>query len=276
MNKPVINPSSEKQLQLIVQNMPQSMLLSGQKRVGLSTIAGYIASLRKVTPIIILPEKDEKIDIEKGVISVDIIRRLYDETRTKTASERIFIIDYTEKMTNQAQNAFLKLLEEPGDNVYFILVSSTASKLLPTIVSRTETLDIRPITDKQSDKLLNSLGAKDKTTRSQILYMAAGLPAELTDLVKNYDYFKKRSDMIRDARSLLSSNLYDKLVIAQRYKDDRSVALQLLLDASNILKKSIVANPQLDTISYIDKLLKTYQKIEANGNVRLCLAYMSI
>jgi Arc/MetJ-type ribon-helix-helix transcriptional regulator len=106
--------------------------------------------------------------------------------------------------------------------------------------------------------------------------MAAGLPAELTDLVKNYDYFKKRSDMIRDARSLLSSNLYDKLVIAQRYKDDRSVALQLLLDASNILKKSIVANPQLDTISYIDKLLKTYQKIEANGNVRLCLAYMSI
>jgi DNA polymerase-3 subunit delta' len=80
-------------------------------------------------PIIILPEKDEKIDIEKGVISVEIMRRLYDETRTKTEGERIIIIDYAERMTTQAQNAFLKLLEEPGDDVYFILVSNTTSKL---------------------------------------------------------------------------------------------------------------------------------------------------
>lgn len=276
MDKPVIHPASEKRLNSTVKNMPQSMLLSGEKRVGLTTIAKHIASLRKVTPIIILPEKDEKIDIEKGVISVDIMRRLYDETRTKTADERIIIIDYAERMTTQAQNAFLKLLEEPGDDVYFILVSNTASKLLPTIISRTENLDIKPINNDQSNELLDKLGVKDKTKRSQMLFMAAGLPAELTNLAADKDYFERRSAMMRDARELLSGNLYQKLLIAQRYKDDRGIALQLLSDASNMLKKSIVTKPQLDSIAYIDKLLKAYQRIEANGNIRLCLASMAI
>ncbi len=276
MDKPVIHPASEKRLNSTVKNMPQSMLLSGDKRVGLTTIAKYIASLRKVTPIIILPEKEEKIDIEKGVISVDIMRRLYDETRTKTADERIIIIDYAQRMTTQAQNAFLKLLEEPGDNIYFILVTNLPSKLLPTIISRTENLDIKPINDNQSNNLLDKLGVKDKTKRSQILFIATGLPAELTSLATDSDYFDKRSAMVRDARELLSGNLYKKLNVAQKYKDDRTIALQLLTDASNILKKSIIAKPQPDTIAYIDKLLKTYQRIEANGNIRLCLASMAV
>jgi DNA polymerase-3 subunit delta' len=276
MVKPVINPTSEKLMHKIVKNMPQSMLLTGENRVGLSTIAKHIAELRNIKPIVILPEKDEKVDIEKGIISVEIMRRLYDETRTKTKGQRIIIIDYAQRMTTQAQNAFLKLLEEPGDDIYFILVSNTTSKLLPTITSRTENLDIKPITDAQSDELLDSLGVKDKTKRSQMLFIASGLPAELTNLARDTDYFEKRSAMMRDAREILSSNLYKKLVVAQKYKDDRVLALQLLSDASNILKKSVISNPQPDTIAYIDKLLKAYQRIEANGNIRLCLAQMAI
>jgi hypothetical protein len=155
-------------------------------------------------------------------------------------------------------------------------VSNTASKLLPTIISRTENLDIKPVTDKQSNDLLDKLGVKDKTKRSQMLFIAAGLPAELTNLAIDKDYFDSRSAMMRDARQLISGNLYQKLLIAQRYKDNRMTALQLLLDASNILKKSIISKPQADTIGFIDKLLKTYQRIEANGNIRLCLASMVI
>lgn len=276
MDTPIIHPDSKKRLELTIKNMPQSMLLTGKKRVGLSTIAKHIANLRKVTPIIILPEKDEKIDIEKGVISVEIMRRLYDETRTKTSDERIIIIDYAQRMTTQAQNAFLKLLEEPSDNVYFILVSNTVTKLLPTITSRTENLDIKPVNIEQSNLLLDKLGIKDKTKRAQLMFIASGLPAELTDLAINDEYFEKRSAMMRDARQLLSGSLYKKLLIAQKYKDDRVVALQLLTDASNILQKTIIAKPQSDSIAYIDKLLHTYEQVEANGNIRLCLASLAI
>lgn len=274
MTKLIINPISEKTIFAVVKRLPQSLLLTGDSGVGLSTISKYIAELSNVTPVIILPEKDEKIDIDKGIISVDIMRRLYDETRTKTAGNRIIIIDYAERMTHQAQNAFLKLLEEPGIGVHFILVSHLVSKLLPTIISRTENIDVKPIKTEQSEQLLDLLEITDTTKRSQLLFMADGLPAELTRLISDQEYFDKRSAMVRDARELLRGNVYQKLLIAQHYKDDRAGALILLLDASKILKRSITASPQIDSIKLIDNILNAYQQIEANGNIRLCLARM--
>lgn len=276
MIKPVINPVSEKTLIAIAKNMPQSLLLTGETGIGLSIASKYIAELRDIKPTIILPEKDEKIDLYKGVISVEIMRRLYDETRSKTVGDRIIIIDYAERMTVQAQNAFLKLLEEPGLGVYFILASHSTTKLLPTILSRTEKLEIRPITDSQSSKLLDLLEVTDKTKRSQLLFMASGLPAELTRLVNNEGYFNKRSVTVRDARELIIGTQYQKLLIAQCYKDDRQSVLALLLDMANILKRSIIANPQIDALNKIDDILNTYQQIEANGNIRLCLARMIV
>jgi len=274
--KPIINPASEKILIMVSKRLPQALLLTGESGVGLSTIGRYIAELQNVNPMVILPEKDEKIDIDKGVISVDSMRYLYNETRTVTAGERIIIIDYAERMTHQAQNAFLKLLEEPGEGVNFILISHSVSKLLPTILSRTEILDIRPITNEQSDQLLDSLKVTDKVKRSQLLFMAVGKPAELTHLASDEAYFEKRSITVRDARELLRGSLYQKLLIAQRYKDDRASTLTLLQDVASILKRSITDNPQTDTISHIDTVLNAYQQIEANGNIRLCLARMVI
>lgn len=274
MIKPIIHPASEKILFAVIKRLPQSLLLTGDSGVGLSTTSQYIAELCNVTPTIILPEKDEKIDIDKGVISVDIMRRLYNETRTKIVGNRIIIIDYAERMTHQAQNAFLKLLEEPGKGVHFILVSHSISKLLPTIVSRTEKIDIRPINIEQSEQLLDSLKVTDKTKRSQLLFIAQGLPAELTRLSVDELYFEKRSATVRDARELLRGNIFQKLLIAQQYKDDRALALILLLDVTRILKRSIIANPQIDAINRIDGTLNAYQQIEANGNIRLCLARM--
>jgi len=274
--KPIMNPASEKLLISIAKHLPQSLLLTGAEGVGLSTISRYIAELCNATPVVILPEKDEKVDIEKGTINVDIMRRLYDNTRTKHVDKQIIIIDYAERMTHQAQNAFLKLLEEPGKNVYFILVSHSVSKLLPTVLSRVESLNIRSITTDQSKELLDSLKIKDTTKRSQILFMADGLPAEITRLCSDDAYFESRSLIIRDARELLIGTPYQKLLIANRYKDNRLSALSLLTDMSNILKRSITSNPQIDAIKHIDSILKAYQRIEANGNIRLCLAQLAV
>ena len=274
--KPIINPDSEQLLLAIVDNLPQSLLITGNSRVGLSTIARFLAELRRINPTIILPEKDEKIDIDKGVIGVDIMRRLYNETRTINNSARIIIIDYAERMTVQSQNAFLKLLEEPSDNLHFILVTDSTAKLLPTILSRVQNLTIKPITTNQSNALIDSLEVTDNMQRSRLLFMADGLPAEIIRLVEDNEYFDKRQSMIRDAREIIQGNLYQKLLIAHKYKDNRNDVLLLLSDATKILQNTINKNPQLKTINYIDKLLKTYQRIEANGNIRLCLAEMVI
>ena len=50
-----------------------------------------------------------------------------------------------EKMNVQASNTFLKLLEEPPKKTYFILIAEDTQLLLPTIISRCQILEIKPI-----------------------------------------------------------------------------------------------------------------------------------
>lgn len=268
----VVNPASKAFLKKLLDNLPQALLLTGPQGVGLSTIGRSIAEDRGVIPSVVLPEKQEKVDLENGKITVASIRRLYDETRTKITGSRVIIIDYAERMTLQSQNAFLKLLEEPGEGTYFILIAHSDATLLPTILSRMQRANILPATHEQSGALLDSLGVIDATKRTRMLFMADGLPAELTRLASDEDYFNTRIDSVRDAREFLQGTSYQKLLIAQKYKDNRQAAITLLIDASNILYRSIVEQHKTDVLPRVDAILVALQQIRANGNIRLCLA----
>jgi replication-associated recombination protein RarA len=269
---PILHPSSAAALRMMIQDLPQALLITGSEGIGLTTISKYVASSLEILPIIVLPEKEEKVDLDKGTITVGIIRRLYDQTKTKNTKKQLIVIDYAERMGTQAQNAFLKLLEEPGEAVHFILVTHQPNRLLPTIRSRTQLIYIQKVTKAQSEAILDDLDLKDVQKRAQIIFIAEGLPAEIYRLVRNTDYFNARTQIIRDARELIQGSQYDKLKLAQAYKDKRSESLLMLRDAANILRRSIVSHPQGSIITQINKIIIAHDKIEANGSIRLCLA----
>ena len=270
-----LHPATRAQIEVLGKDLPQSLLISGQVGVGLAIVAKYIATEAGALPQIVLPEKDEKVDLEKGTISVDIIRRIYAATKTVETGKRIIIIDYAERMATQAQNAFLKLLEEPGKNTYFMLLTHEPGRLLPTIRSRTQQLDVRPVTKDQSEEVLDELKVSDAKKRAQLLFMATGLPAELNRLAADEKYFEGRAQIVRDAQQFLKGSPYERLILAQQYKDSRGQALLLLDDAMKLLQKNI-AGGRTDLIVKIDELLKAYERIAANGNVRLQLAAVMV
>lgn len=74
----------------------------------------------------------------KKFLSVAQIRELRADAFVKahSASHRIFIIEDAHRMNEQAQNALLKVLEEPPKNVIFILLVPSKTMLLDTIISR--------------------------------------------------------------------------------------------------------------------------------------------
>jgi len=270
--EPILNPSSKVIVDNITSNMPQSLLLTGEVGVGLGTVARYIASKVGTEIITILPEKDEKIDLEKGNISVASIKSLYLLTRSTKSTNQIVVIDCAERMAPAAQNTLLKLLEEPGDKVYFILATHEPSRLLPTITSRAQAVEIRPITNAQTNKLLDSFVDINTTKRSQLTFMAAGLPAEITRLANDSAYFDKRSDIMRSARDLLQASTYKKLHVIQKFASSREDSLLLLSDVGKIIKKTISDRPDNSLVSKLDSLIYAYQQIQANGNIRLCMA----
>ncbi len=71
---------------------------------------------------------------------------------------KTYIIWMPEKMQPQCANALLKLLEEPYPDTLFLLVSNEPDKLLPTIFSRTQRFNLKPLTDEEVGKVLVSEG----------------------------------------------------------------------------------------------------------------------
>lgn len=268
----VVNPESQRLLDAVLRDLPHAVLMTGPAGVGLSTIATYYARQSSAQLITVLPEKNEAVDIEKGTITVDSIRRLYSTTRTIEPAGRIIIIDYAERMAPAAQNAFLKLLEEPSEGTRFMLLTHQPELILPTVSSRSQRVDIRPISQSQSDSLLSELGVTDSTKRAQLLFIAEGLPAELTRLVRDAEAFEARASLVKDARSLVTGNAYDRLLLAKQYKDSRSNALILIEDSLKLLRRTIVANGDVASLRALSRLEVIHKRLSEQGNVRLQLS----
>lgn len=106
---------------------------------------------------LIEPEKDRK------TISVNAVREIISEAAIipQTAKRRIFLIDPAESMTPQAQNALLKVLEEPPGHVLFILVCESKTALLETVVSRCAVLTLCPVDEQTATEYIAGVTDKD-------------------------------------------------------------------------------------------------------------------
>lgn len=132
---------------------PQSILLTGPKGIGKLTAArvltmallcestgekpcGQCAACRKVEQN--YHSDVTCIDAGDAEIKVDTARRIRSECAVYPgdSDRRIFLIRHAQNMNAAAQNALLKLLEEPPEYAFFILMTENESAILPTILSR--------------------------------------------------------------------------------------------------------------------------------------------
>lgn len=246
-------------------------LLTGPRGVGLKTFALHLAtSAGKLHSIV---EPVAKTPKGQAIINVERIRELYDATRTNLDGKHFIIIDDADRMNTTAQNALLKLLEEPNSSIHFILTSHAPDVLLPTIRSRTWQFSVPPIDEMSSRRLLKSQGVDDETKLAQLSYVASGLPAELARLSTSGADFDRLLTNVTQSRDFIEGSSYDRLIITNGLKDDREGALRFIDTTVMLLKRTLkgASDPQ-STLRLIDNLLAAHEIIRANGNVRLQLA----
>lgn len=140
----------------------------------------------------------------KRTILVDAIRHLETEAnfRPYEATARFFIIDPADKMNAEASNALLKTLEEPPATSHIFLVTSRPLKLLPTILSRCQTLRFAPIEPAEIKKHLLStknFPPEDATLLAKLSHGKLGYALEL-----NLEKFRsQRETMLKVLESLI-------------------------------------------------------------------------
>ncbi|QOR34496.1 AAA family ATPase [Clostridium sp. 'deep sea'] len=145
------------------------------------------------------------------------------------ASYKVTIIDEAEKLTLQAQNALLKLLEEPPSNIVFILTCCDTSNILTTIQSRCRKVRFNNLKANSFEKILCSEITDDKLLKF-LFYLTKGSPGQALSLNEKLD-IKQVRDQLNKICDLLNNNNIDKMfvVVADIIKKENEVEIILLM-----------------------------------------------
>lgn len=268
MNELLLHPRTKAELLALAEDPPQGLLLVAPHGMGKLTIAKTWAASVTQAQLITILEPDEK-----GTITIDATRTLYQRTRSKQSGHQVVIIDHAEAMGVEAQNAFLKLLEEPRANVTFILTAPSAESLLPTILSRIQITSVLPVA--AADLMQHAARTKsDPQTLAQILFVAAGRPATFVTLLQNPQAFERHKAIMQRAKQLLGATPYERLAQVQELAKDRAEAVATLEAMAYMISQQIRKAPTNALLIFADALQECLQRLQQNGNVRAQLTHV--
>ena len=227
--------------------LAHAYLFYGPEHVGKFTVAEHFAGLFNSSEVIILsPEHTLVSKKEKRKdIPIDDIREL--KRRLSFAPEgskwRVVIINEAEKLSDSAADAFLKILEEPGEQTLIILVASSCELLLPTIISRTQSIRFSVVAE---ETLLKFIKSREESKKKQelILAIAAGRPGIAVRLMEMKDYLTEEMEFLKNINSILQKKeipeafrLVEKIVLKEELRD-KTVEYVLRILRKNLLESA--------------------------------------
>ncbi len=170
---------------------------------------------------------------------VEEIREIRDKVHFQPAQNRrkVYIIDEAHMLTREASNAFLKTLEEPPAHVIFILCTTEADRILPTILSRCQRYDFRRLPGQTIyDRLAYITDQEGVAIQPDALRMVArnagGSMRDALNMLEQLAVSVDREITLRDveeALGLVRSDAY--LILAQKMlAGDTSGSLETIND----------------------------------------------
>jgi DNA polymerase III, delta subunit len=163
--------------------------------------------------------------IEKERYTISDARTLKERATQKPLGDTQVFIIVSDHILREAQNALLKLLEEPAQHTYFILVVPSISQLLPTVQSRL------------------SYGGKATRVSEKKDFVSSFLLGNIGERIRMLDPILKSKDR-REARKVLDtleselriqgvkvhSKSLSEIAFVRQYLSDRSSSLKMLLE----------------------------------------------
>lgn len=134
---------------------------------------------------------------------------------------RFILIDDAHKMTSQAQNALLKTLEDPYENVIFCLLATEKQLLLPTVLSRVQLITVPQATDDEMFHFLNSTGLSTEN-KEKLAYFYRGELSAALEYAKDDRFFIHRQQILE--KVLAIDSYYALHESAAFYKEEKDRA----------------------------------------------------
>lgn len=293
---------------------PHAWIFSGNEGLGRHSVAGLVASAVAcgentapcgVCQSCVMAKAETHPDIKKVIpqekkktIGVDDIRNLNEDVYIKPffSEHKIYIIE-GDLLTVEAQNAFLKTLEEPPAYAVFIIIVSDAEKLLPTVRSRCATVKFPPLSPEKMRQYLHDKYPELEHSYDFYIGFSYGNPGRADSLINSGEFDILRSSCFDTALKILSTKTEDAFSVSEFFdknKENIDNILEILLlffrDALFICNgygDKIINIDYRDRLSgmsaYSDKLTVAIEKISVcsemhtrNTSVKQIGAYLAL
>ncbi len=226
---------------MLASGMPHALLLAGPAGIGKDTLADDIAAallcrvpdpasrpcrecrgcrafehgnhpdahrLGPTGPGLVIPIGGRD---ERGVR--DLVRDL--ALMPVEGGARVAIVSAADRMTEDAQSAFLKTLEEPPPGTVLILTAGDEERLLPTIRSRCVRIRLGPVSRREVESLLVEGDLADAPLAARLARLSGGRPGEAVALARAPEGLVIRGEVGRTLLDLTAANRADRLRIGR-------------------------------------------------------------
>lgn len=295
-------------------SIPHALLFVGPEGIGKFQLAKVLAKTLLCSKAEMICQEcvkcmvepvDQNIDLiiikpENDVIKIDQIRKLQQEliSGPHKSQYKVIIIDNADKMTVQTANSLLKTLEEPADNIVFILIATKSEALLDTIKSRCQIMTFQPIapnileqyliTEKgvslseaavvskvsggRISKALELLSEDGLIMRKLAFRIVTALPKMKKEEV--WEYGNKVVELERSeiVELLVHIKMLLRDILILHY--DEQDKLLYNIDLTNELREQIKYWSDYNLVWVQKEIAKCIQAIEANSNVKLIIEAM--
>jgi DNA polymerase-3 subunit delta' len=232
---------------LTAQTFAQSLICENKNACGICHNCKQFSTNADIKILDLSKNKDGE---TKGSISVEDARTIASDIYIKPFSfdKKIYIIDNADKMTVAAQNALLKVFEEPPSYAVIILVAHNITDILPTILSRGVLVKFSPL----SQKLMKEYFDKNDEKRNfeYAISNSNGSIKNAIEILNDENYFAIRQEIFIHFTNMLKtqnkSNITKLYAIFIKNEDSCDKILDILssivYDIVNIGNTSLIKN----------------------------------
>lgn len=227
----------------------------------------------------------------------NIIRKL--SYKTYESDSKVLIIWMPEYLRKEG-NRLLKLIEEPTDSTYIILVADKTEQLLPTIVSRCQIIKIKKPSDQYINEVLVNQFGVNQTEAEELTFLAEGNIVKALSLVdkKTVGLHEDILHWFRICYSMKSTEMVDWVeVFSKKNKEDIKTFFQYALNflrevaripilSKNLIRlnekeyetaKKMSAIVTFDEIEELSRVLsENFYFVERNANIKILMMDTSI
>lgn len=215
------------------------------------------------------------LDNQQGNISVGDVNEMIRKLSFKSfeAEYKIIVMWLPERMKAEPANAMLKILEEPWDKTLFLLVSESPEMLLPTILSRTQRIDVSGIETADLERYLKEKCSTDADAAAKIAVLSGGdllearrLASGESDENENFELFKELMRLSYNDKHLELMEWAERVAAMGREPQKR-----FLENSVRLLRNSYMLHAGMPEICYLwgDELTfcKNFSPFIGNDNI---------